>query len=160
MKDSRVPALGSRGEGWVVAQFVLLAGVVVLGVIGDNWARSLLWPLIAVGIGVGALGWVVMVKGARRLGPSLTPLPKPMARGSLEESGIYAKIRHPIYSGAILLGLGWSLATSPLALGGALVLALFFDVKSHREEVWLHQHYDGYGEYRSRVRWKFIPGVR
>jgi protein-S-isoprenylcysteine O-methyltransferase Ste14 len=69
-------------------------------------------------------------------------------------------VRHPIYGAGIVLALGWSLATSPLALLATVVLALFFELKSRREEAWLEERHPGYDAYRNRVRWRFIPGIR
>jgi protein-S-isoprenylcysteine O-methyltransferase Ste14 len=66
-------------------------------------------------------------------------------------------VRHPIYTGLILGTLGWSLwRSSLLGVGLAVLLLVFFDLKSRREERWLTEAYPGYPEYRRRVR-KLIP---
>ncbi len=73
------------------------------------------------------------------------------------ESGAYRLVRHPIYGGLILGATGWSLLTaSPMALLGALVLAVFFDLKSRREETWLAAAFENYGTYRARTR-RLLP---
>ena len=43
-----------------------------------------------------------------------------------------------------------------VTLAEAAVLALFFDIKSRREEIWLADHFPAYDAYRQRVR-KLIP---
>ena len=40
----------------------------------------------------------------------------------------------------------------------AVVLFIFFDRKSRREEAWLMEAYPGYADYRGRVK-KLIPGI-
>jgi protein-S-isoprenylcysteine O-methyltransferase Ste14 len=95
-------------------------------------------------------GWV-------DLGGNLTPFPRPRADAGLVDTGAYRLVRHPIYGGLILGALGWGLATaSPAALAGTVVLAVFFDLKSRREEAWLAAQFKGYAAYRSRTR-RLIP---
>ena len=72
---------------------------------------------------------------------------------------MYRFVRHPMYGGVIVMAVGWSLATSPLALPAALGLGVFLELKSRREEAWLQERYPGYEGYRRRTRWKFVPGV-
>jgi protein-S-isoprenylcysteine O-methyltransferase Ste14 len=93
------------------------------------------------------------------LGSSLSPFPKPVAGGKLVSAGPYALVRHPIYSGLIMgtLGLGL-LRGSLLGIVLAVVLFLFFDRKSHQEEIWLSESYPGYPAYQQRVR-KLIPFI-
>jgi protein-S-isoprenylcysteine O-methyltransferase Ste14 len=74
-------------------------------------------------------------------------------------SGVYGLVRHPIYTGLILGTLGWSLWNANLLGAGlALLLFVFFDLKSRREERWLMEAYPGYAEYKRHVR-KLIPLV-
>jgi protein-S-isoprenylcysteine O-methyltransferase Ste14 len=75
------------------------------------------------------------------------------------ESGAYSLVRHPIYGGLILGAAGWGLWTaSPLALLGAVVLAVFFNLKSRREETWLADQFEEYDAYRSRTK-RLLPWV-
>ncbi len=73
--------------------------------------------------------------------------------------GPYAFVRHPIYGALILGTLGWSLMRGNL-LGVllAVILLVFFDFKSRREERWLVEAYGEYEAYRRRVR-KLIPWI-
>ena len=94
--------------------------------------------------------------GARDLGVNLTPLPYPSADAQLVETGSYANVRHPIYGGIILGGVGWALLTaSPAAMVLAAILVPFFWLKSSVEERWLEQRFVGYDAYRGRTR-RFI----
>ena len=158
----RLPDLGPRGEGWVIGQLALLALLVVVSLpqLATLWpGGSIGWARLAVGLpAIGAGGWLV-VRGFTDLGESLTPLPRPRADGRLIESGIYARLRHPIYAGLMLGGIGWSVLTGSLpAFGVALLLAAFLDAKARREEAWLLDRYPGYADYRRRSE-RFVPGI-
>ena len=75
-------------------------------------------------------------------------------------TGPYARVRHPMYSGAALLALG-----TPLALGswwGLVAAALFLPVLVWRlidEERYLAAHLPGYADYMRSVRHRLMPGV-
>jgi protein-S-isoprenylcysteine O-methyltransferase Ste14 len=68
-------------------------------------------------------------------------------------------VRHPIYSGVLLLALAWWLLSSPLALAPWSVAAVFLDAKRRREEAWLLEAHPDYDEYRANVRTSFVPFV-
>jgi protein-S-isoprenylcysteine O-methyltransferase Ste14 len=117
------------------------------------------WLSVATGIVVaGASAWIAY-RGIRDLGDNLTALPAPRRAARLVETGVYARVRHPIYVGVIGLGIGWGLvAVSVPALAVAVVLAAWLDLKSRREEVWLRAHHAGYDAYERRTR-RFVPGL-
>jgi protein-S-isoprenylcysteine O-methyltransferase Ste14 len=154
---TRIPALGPRGEGWVLIQTTLFVGVVVAGLVGTRWPQNLQTPALALAIISGVLGLWLLASAIGTLGKSVSPLPKPPATSELKQSGVYAHVRHPIYGGILLLSLAWSLARSPWALipTGALAIALVF--KSSLEERWLIDRHPAYAGYRQRVRRRFIP---
>ena len=160
--NPRLPDLGPRGEGWVAGQFILLGLLVVLGLpglwnIGSSGVIGLMW--FALGAGALAIGAWLVLRAFVDLGPSLTPLPRPRSDGRFVESGIYARLRHPIYAGLILGSLGWSALThSPASLVVALVLAAFLDAKARGEEAWLLDRYPPYAAYRLRTK-RFLLGI-
>jgi protein-S-isoprenylcysteine O-methyltransferase Ste14 len=154
----RLPALGPHGEGWLAGQIALLVAIVAAGFAGPRWPVP---PVFAtVGILLAVLGLAAMAAGIAELGSSLTPLPRPRAGATLRRGGVFERVRHPIYGGALVAAIGWSLAMRPLALVPTAVAAVFLELKSRREEAWLAERYTEYDEYRRRVRWRFIPGVR
>ena len=159
---TRLPALGPRGEGWVAAQLVLFAAIAGAGIrdmAGRGPGEG--WPLVASVAGLAGIvvGGLVAARGLWDLRYSLTPFPRPVAGAPLVESGAYRLIRHPIYSGLVLGGLGWGLATgSLLAIGGAGLLFLLFAGKSRREEAWLAAAHPGYRGYQARTK-RLIPWV-
>lgn len=79
---------------------------------------------------------------------------------ALVDTGLYGKVRHPIYSGYCLMILFF-----PIALGSVwgLPLALLFCaslmVRIHFEEDMLLKEMEGYEDYQSRVKFKLIPRV-
>ena len=159
MNASRVPALGPRGEGWVALQLLALGAVVVVAIAGPRWsgpARGVAWSVGLVAIAIGAwLAW----SGVRALGASLTAAPMPRPDGALREDGVYGAVRHPIYGGLLLIGLGVVLLGSPSAFAPWALLLLILWGKSSREETWLGERFPGYGAYRDRVRKRFVPFV-
>jgi protein-S-isoprenylcysteine O-methyltransferase Ste14 len=75
-------------------------------------------------------------------------------------TGPYAYVRHPMYSGLLLL-----LAAMPLALGSwwsVFLVVPFFPVLVWRildEELFLRKKLPGYAEYMQRVRYRLVPRV-
>ena len=146
----------------MAGQFVLLGLIVLFGVLslGDGLPTTIVdWGVAAAGVLEIAIGGRWLVRGFRELGPNLTPVPRPLAEGTLVRSGIYAEVRHPIYAGLILASVGWASLTGSLpAAGLALLLGLYLDAKSRREEAWLSDRYADYEAYRL-VSHRFLRGV-
>ncbi|MDR7517906.1 MAG: isoprenylcysteine carboxylmethyltransferase family protein [Armatimonadota bacterium] len=147
---------GSRGEWWVVAQGVLLVSLAAAPPLGPRLVPRAPWAAAAAFL-LAAGGVVFLVAGARALGRSLSPLPVPRPGARLVRHGIYRKVRHPIYTGVILLAGGWAVYRgSALHLTLALAVAAFFGAKASREERWLARHYAEYDDYRRATR-RFLP---
>ena len=158
--EMRIPPLGPRGEGWVVAQLALGALIVSAGIAGPEWSDTAKTALLVAGIGIGIAGLALFITGVVALGPSLTPFPKPSEHSTLRSGGAYRLVRHPIYGGVLLLAIGWSVVLSPIALVVTALLAVVLDMKARHEESMLAERYPEYEAYRRRVRWRFVPGVR
>jgi protein-S-isoprenylcysteine O-methyltransferase Ste14 len=151
---------GSRGEWWVVAQFILIPLLLLLMwliPIGRGWPAPLDWlGRIAGLLLLMAAAWLLLA-GLLHLGRNLTPNPKPIEQGQLVETGAYAVVRHPIYAGIIIGFLAIALfLNSLIGVLGALIVFVFFDQKSRREEIWLAEAYAGYAAYKRRTH-KLIP---
>jgi protein-S-isoprenylcysteine O-methyltransferase Ste14 len=151
--------LGARGGGWVALQAVLFVAIVVAAALGSPWPQQIRLPLRVIGGASMAAGFALAAAASRHLGASLTPFPRPLARGTLREDGVYRLVRHPIYGGILLIASGASLWSSPWALAPTLLLGGLFDRKRRREEIWLAEAYPDYGGYRERVSHVFWPGV-
>jgi len=78
----------------------------------------------------------------------------------LIDTGLYGHVRHPLYTGAILMVLG-----VPVALGSwfslipAAIVVLALLIRIRFEEEMLIKGMDDYDEYRSRVKYKIIPKI-
>lgn len=153
-KDDRVQFL-DRGSGWVLAQGVLfgLFGLVV--VLAGSWPTGWSW----VGLLLIGTGGFLMLQAAAALGDAFTPFPTPR-ESALAVRGVYRFLRHPMYSGIVLLFLGTAVLVSSLWAGAvALVTTAFFWLKAGFEEKRLRIVYSAYDDYRKQVRGRLIPGV-
>jgi protein-S-isoprenylcysteine O-methyltransferase Ste14 len=137
----------ARGAGWVWAQFVLIAAILVLGAftpIWPDWLRIAGIPLVVVGMALG-------IWAGRTLGPSLTPYPLPREEGVLVERGPYRHFRHPIYLAGVLVFLGYGLISSVPATAAVVLLAVLWHFKAGVEERHLAERFPGFTEYARRV---------
>lgn len=149
----------ARGGLWVAWQVPILIGAVALPLASD---QGQLWPqhpLQWLGVVATVFGFSVMSAGLLALGDALTPFPRPRADATLRTRGVYALVRHPIYSGLIVATLGWALWwLSAIGVLYTVLVFFFFDRKAGREEQWLREAYPDYSVYQARVR-KLIPGI-
>jgi len=141
----------SRGRGWVVAQFALMALIAAAWFLPPRWPEGADRSLDVLGVclalaGAALAGWAV-----RALGESLTTLPAPRAGAALVQSGPYRWVRHPIYCGGLLLFGGLSLVFSVPALLLTGALALLWQRKASLEERLLVERYPNYASYRRRT---------
>lgn len=155
----RVPDLGPRGEGWVALQAVLFVAVIATGIAGPFWAGPVRAIGALAGLALIAGGIALIAGGVVALRRQLTAFPRPVDDGQLVEDGAFGLVRHPMYGGGVLFAIGWGLlmASVPTLLCG-VVLALFFDLKSRREEAWLGEVFPTYAEYRRRTP-RLIPWI-
>jgi len=78
----------------------------------------------------------------------------------LIDTGIYGHIRHPLYTGAILMALGLPIALgSWISLFPAAIVVLALLIRITFEEKMLINGMDGYEEYQTRVKYKIIPKI-
>ena len=92
-------------------------------------------PLTIAGFGVILVSIVINLLARQELARNWSPLAGTSAEQSLIKSGIYAHIRHPIYTSGILLSLGLALITSSLWGLALFILALIaFVVRINAEE--------------------------
>jgi protein-S-isoprenylcysteine O-methyltransferase Ste14 len=147
-----------RSLPWVLvaAQFALLAGLAFV-------PQSSLWPvgtaalIAAIVLVIG--GGVVALLGARGLGPALTATPVPKEKSVLVTTGLYSQVRHPIYTGLLIAGLGLVvLGSSVVHIVLWLALLVLLAVKARWEERMLAATYPDYVAYAATTG-RFIPGV-
>lgn len=132
-----------KGEGWVVAQFVLFL------LIGSSWFFG--DGLTPLGFAVAALGLMLTVWAGVTMGHSLSPFPRPPRDAELVERGPFRVLRHPIYVGGVLFFAGLSLVFSVYGLVLTAALALFWLAKARLEERHLLARFPAYDDYRRRT---------
>ena len=153
---------GMRGEWYVVVQVALFL-LVVFGPRACLCVPDWTFPYTIFGsIGGGVLlltGGLLSLAGVFKLGANFTVMPRPKDDATLVVTGPYRIVRHPIYSCVILMAFGWAFwLHSWLTIAYAIILSIFLDVKSRREEEWLKERFPDYAAYRKRVC-KLIPFI-
>jgi protein-S-isoprenylcysteine O-methyltransferase Ste14 len=84
----------------------------------------------------------------------------PSVRDTLVSQGLYAYVRHPIYSGGILMLVGLALLKPTLPVVVACAVAIvFFVVQAFLEEIDLVQRLPAYRKYMEQVP-RFVPRLR
>jgi protein-S-isoprenylcysteine O-methyltransferase Ste14 len=78
----------------------------------------------------------------------------------LIDTGLYSRVRHPLYSGGIIM-----ILATPVALGHwlslilAAIASMTLVVRIKFEEEMLVKGMDGYQDYQKRVKYKLFPGI-
>jgi protein-S-isoprenylcysteine O-methyltransferase Ste14 len=163
-KENNKPGgFGRRGEHLVVIQFALVALFVLIpqwpdlrG--GELWRQLALlrWSALVIGMLAGA---ALLIGGVIGLRKNLTPLPYPVESNRLVETGVYALVRHPLYSAQLFAAAGWSIFALSLShLLVTIAAFIFFSHKASKEEAWLTERHPEYRDYAAKVG-RFVPGV-
>ena len=107
--------------------------------------------LILIGIALVILGWSVVYKRYWR---------KDEGKGELVTDGIYRYIRHPQYTGFMLITLGMLLdwATLPMLIMWPIMAVLYYRLAKKEEGYMLEQFGEQYAEYRQTTG-MFLPSL-
>jgi len=148
-RDSRHSRDLAIAWGLVAVQAVLIIGI-LLTPISTDWplppaaaavATALTW------LGIALIVWAVLV-----FGRGVTPSPLPSNRAQLRTRGPYRWIRHPMYTGVIVLMAGSALGRRNwIAAVLWILLVVFLLTKMRWEERRLMETYPGYDSYRKTV---------
>ena len=119
------------------------------------------WWSYAAGVLVGVAGMTVRILGKRTLGRMFTVRVQLQEDHKIVDTGMYARVRHPLYSGFIL---EWM--APPLILGSpvgflllTLPLAVVVLLRIPREEALMTEAFgDQYRAYMARTK-RLIPGI-
>jgi protein-S-isoprenylcysteine O-methyltransferase Ste14 len=144
--------------GWslVLAQFALLA-VVLLAPTGTAWPAPPGGD--ALRSAISAVGFVLVVVGVAQLGLAARIHPAPAGDAKLRTGGAYRFVRHPIYTGVLVLAAVAAVTGRSLWHAAALIaLVAVLAVKARYEEQLLSERFDGYTDYARRTG-RFVPGV-
>lgn len=113
----------------------------------------------AAGIAIGT-GAAIAVAGIRELGADLTPMPIPRDGSRLRTDGVYAVVRHPVYTGVMAAS-----AVRGLTAGGrsrpvaAAALCALLVVKTGWEERQMRSRFPEYAGYARRTP-RYVPRLR
>jgi protein-S-isoprenylcysteine O-methyltransferase Ste14 len=94
---------------------------------------------------------------------ALQSVPKDAGANTLVTGGAYAWLRHPIYLAflAILVATGFLISGGMKMILPALLYLGGSELRIASEENELVQKFpEGYARYRSRTRWRYLPGLR
>lgn len=139
---------------FVGVQLALLVAILLLPA-GDAWSTPS-W-LVTASRWLEWVGAAVLVGGLLGLGRSATPLPSPVPHGELRTGGLYRLVRHPVYSGVILLTVGAAIPSGNVTVVLAVVaLTVWFMLKARWEEKRLAARYPGYAGYAAHTP-RFVP---
>jgi protein-S-isoprenylcysteine O-methyltransferase Ste14/rhodanese-related sulfurtransferase len=112
-----------------------------------------------VGAVIGFGGLFLGYLSFKALGRNFRVFAAPRRSGTLISSGVYSKVRHPMYTAVIMSLGGYVLYFGSLwALPFWLGCGILYVVKAVKEERLLVDHYPGYEAYRRRS-WRFIPYI-
>lgn len=141
----------------VAGQVALLGAQAVLrrGSRPASWPRSSVARAAACALA--AAGTAILLSGAGSLGRGLTASPLPNDHAQLQTDGLYAAVRHPIYTGVIALSLARTLQSRDWRQGVLTVLlSLLLRGKSAFEEDALRRRFPGYRAYAAQTP-RFVP---
>ena len=108
---------------------------------------------------VALFGAGILLLAMLQLNKTLSPFPTPLVTGQLITTGLYKFVRHPIYTGIILMAFGFGMYTGSIwRLTIALLLYGLFIFKSKYEEQLLIEKYKDYAAYK-KITGRFFPKI-
>lgn len=154
----------SRPMSITVVKLVKIA--ILVGILVQIWLPDILpissdaFAIRAVGVGLFSLGLLTAISARIQLGDNWSNIEsgQVLANQSVVDRGIYGYVRHPIYTGDLLLLIGLQLALNSWLVMLALMLCPIVMWKAIKEEKMLLRDLSGYMEYYRRTK-RFIPFV-
>ena len=144
-----------KGKLLVTLQFIFLFALALLpGSQDSSRLRSVLAALLAL------LAVFILFRAFRDLGSALTPLPESKQGAELVTTGIYSKIRYPIYSALFILALAaylWKVSGGVLI--AALLLTALLVYKARYEDQILREKFPESIEFQKSIP-AFLPKFR
>jgi protein-S-isoprenylcysteine O-methyltransferase Ste14 len=163
---SAKPALEKRGFGWPRGSLLIVVAILVvlhrMGIIHDDsdllWQHSLITNLIADSVtlvGLGITLWARVILGRNwSLGVAFKK------DHELIDRGPYKLVRHPIYTGLLMMVMGIAILHSSV-VSIAMFVGIFigFWIKANSEEQLMTEHFPNeYPAYKARTK-RLIPFV-
>jgi protein-S-isoprenylcysteine O-methyltransferase Ste14 len=144
----------------VVSLLLCVAALSVISLLDLNHGWSHIPAYIAPIGDLLVAGGLVLIWLVFRVNPFAAAAVKVETEQTVISTGPYALVRHPMYSGGLLLFLG-----SPLALGSCWGLVPFPPIlvliiwRLKNEETYLSTHLPGYRDYCAKVTHRLIPSI-
>lgn len=142
--------------------FVSIQLILFIAYLPDIAALTIVFPNVIhlIGYLLTGSGIAIGITALINLNRNLSPFPSPKPGSELVQAGIYKRIRHPIYSGILIVGLGLALITnSGSRLIVTLLLLVLFYFKSKYEETKLTEKFSEYNDYRKKSG-RFLPTIK
>ena len=116
--------------------------------------------LRSLGVSIYTAGLLIAIVGRLHLGDNWLDIEEAGTRRNqiVVSRGIYSLIRHPIYTGDLMLLLGLELALRSWLVVGVLLLSPAILLQAIREEDFLRETLPGYDDYCRRTK-RFVPFV-
>lgn len=145
------------GPALVAGQGVLLAAQALMRR-GTDWPTPR-WLRLTSALGQLA-GVATATVAAGQLGPALTPSPLPTENARLRHDGVYGQVRHPIYSGVLLISTARAAGSgNRRQVGAAALLIALLNYKARFEEAALRERFPEYASYAASTP-RFVPAPR
>lgn len=150
------------GGGFVVALIVAVSAAVMqeTGVIEPVRVLSVIW-VQTVGIVIATAGIAATVYAQLEMGDSWRVGVDQRETTTLVHTGVFGRIRNPIYTAMFTFGIGIALVTPNLVACAGLILliaSIELQVRRVEEPYLLRTHGEAYRTYAAHVG-RFIPGV-
>jgi protein-S-isoprenylcysteine O-methyltransferase Ste14 len=153
----------STEPGWSTALHRVLVAIALVAIIfpipglSARFTPTAGW-VVAVGLVVELGGVVLAVLARRALGRNWSSAVRVAADHQLVRTGVYRRLRHPIYTGMLLVYLGLALQSGRLnALAGFLLAAAAYWRKLGLEEQFLKTRFGDAFEAWRKQSWALIP---
>ena len=160
---SGIAPRGSTGSARLTAVKLVKIGI-FLGILVQIWLPDQFpisnepFMIRSIGIALFSLGLMTAIAARIQLGDNWSNIEsaKVLVDHAVVDKGIYNYVRHPIYTGDLLLLIGLELALNSWLVIGALALCPIVMWKAIKEEKMLLRKLAGYVEYHERTK-RFIP---
>lgn len=140
--------------------FVAIQGILFLAFLWQgSWTIALPKFIALLALAIGISGIPILLISLLQLNRNLSPFPTPKKGSELITTGLYKYIRHPIYTGIILIAFGFAIYTvSIFRFIIAVALLILFYFKSTYEEDLLAERYADYLGFKEN-RGRFFPKI-
>lgn len=137
---------------FIVIQLFLF---LVLALVPSGYETKFAWQLAAFIMVI--LGIVLVAMAMFHLGPKLNPLPILQSNSKVSTIGVYKLIRHPRYTGFILICAGVSVYSMnvPRTMITLLLVIVLYYKSIYEEKLLMHNHPE-YTKYKTKTG-RFIP---